>query len=77
MFKLQGQNKNEAKSMYVYLLRQINGYTHSQIADIINARSSGVISLCLHRFKLDRLNDSELDERAEVYKANLLIYVKS
>jgi putative transposase len=77
VFKRQGQIKNEARSMFVYLLRRINGFSHAMIAEIIDASSTGMVSQLLRRFNKCRKEDPVLSKKANTYLSSLLSHVQS
>lgn len=64
--------KNEARAMAAFLLREINGMTHIEIARVVGGASAVAISKLLLRFAEKIKADVVLDEKIKVYKRNLM-----
>jgi len=72
-----GNQKNEARSMLIFLLRRLNGLSHAEIADVTKTENANAVSQVLYRFNKERRSNSDIDETVQTMTNNLLSYVKS
>jgi len=71
ILKVQPGRKNEARSMAIYLLRHVNGFSHAKIAEVMDEVSKVSISKCLLRFQHKAKQDKTLREKCATYLDNL------
>ncbi|MBF0104857.1 MAG: transposase [Deltaproteobacteria bacterium] len=71
-----GRLYNEPRAMIVYLMREVNGETHNEIARTMHMEPQAV-SKSLQRFKKLREDSELVNEKAKAYLGGLLSYVQS
>ena len=72
-----GNQKNEPRSMLIFLLRRLNGMSHAEIANVTKTENANAVSQVLYRFNKERRSNSDIDETVQTMTNNLLSYVKS
>ena len=71
-----GNQKNDARSMFMYLLRRINGMSHAEIAKEINVKNVNTLSQALHRFTKQRKANTAIARVTQTIADNLMSNVK-
>lgn len=69
--------KNEAKSMTIYLLRQLTGASHNEIAKFMGGIKASTVAKAIQRFSFKIRSDEYLSKLCEALAHNILSDVKT
>ena len=69
--------KNEAKNMTIYLLRQLTGASHSEIAKLMGGVKASTVAKTVQRFNHKVRSDKYLAKLYEALSQNILSDVKT
>ncbi|MFH1357194.1 MAG: transposase [bacterium] len=68
--------KNEARSMAIYLTRQLAGLSHKEIANWFHISTNNTVGKLIERYKIKLTKDKKLNKLTKQIKTSILSHVK-